>query len=106
MIKFVKKYKSMTFEEKTVFSTKFSIIFNFVLAIAKFILAIVFKNVFFVATGVLNIFFMLSKYECYSGIKYPNKSSFFYRNMMTGIFLMCAGIQYMIYMRKLILNMG
>ena len=87
---------------KTVFSTKFSIIFNFVLAIAKFILAIVFKNVFFVATGVLNIFFMLSKYECYSGIKYPNKSSFFYRNMMTGIFLMCAGIQYMIYMGRML----
>lgn len=102
MIKFVKKYKSMIFEEKTVFSTKFSIIFNFVLAIAKFILAIVFKNVFFVATGVLNIFFMLSKYECYSGIKYPNKSSFFYRNMMTGIFLMCAGIQYMIYMGRML----
>lgn len=101
MIGMIKKYYAMSFENKTVIITKFSIFLNVLLAIGKFILAI-FEGVFLFIAGLLNIFIMISKLECYLGIKYPNKKSFQYRNKMIGFFLMLAGLQYSIYMGRMI----
>ena len=47
MHEWINKYRSFTFEEKTLFTTKFSIFLNAFLAIVKFVLAIIFKDVFF-----------------------------------------------------------
>ena len=101
MISFIDKYNKMSFEEKTLFSTKFSIIFNAVLALGKCVLAI-FNGIFFFVAGVLNIFFMISKLECYLGVRYPEKKSFTYRNTLIGLFLLFAGVQYGIYMARLL----
>lgn len=101
MTKLIKKYNNLTFEEKTVFSAKFSLIFNSLLAIGKFVLAI-FKGVFFFVSGVLNILIMISKLECYIGIKEKQKNLFSNRNTMIGLFVILAGIQYAIYMGRMI----
>lgn len=103
MVHLIKKYRSMSFEEKTIFSTKFSCLFNALMAIIKIILSFFF-GVFFLVAGIVNVFTMLSKLECYLGVKYPHKKSFEYRNNMIGIFLILAGIEYAIYMSRLLLS--
>jgi len=45
---------------------------------------------------------MLAKLECYLGERYPNKKSFDYRNKCVGIFLLIAGIEYVVYMARMI----
>lgn len=101
MKKLVHDYRKLSFEERTLFNARFSIVFNAILALAKFILAI-FNGIFFVITGIVNIFILISKLECYLGVKYPHKKTFKFRNNMIGIFLILAGIQYTIYMARLI----
>ena len=101
MKKFIKKYRSMTFEERTIFSTKFSCIFNTILAVGKILLSI-FQGIFFLIAGIINILIMLSKLECYLGVTKPNKKSFEERNNMIGIYLILAGMTYAIYMGRLV----
>lgn len=101
MKKLISKYRALSFEEKTIFTTRVSVLTNALLAIGKFFLAI-FNGIFFFVAGVVNIFVMISKLECYLGERYPHKKSFEYRNKMIGLFLLFAGLQYGIYMGRLI----
>ena len=101
MIKIVNYYRSLTFQEKTVFTAKLSILMNLILGIGKTILSFFFGVFFFVA-AIVNYFIMLTKLECYLGIKYPNKKSFEYRNKCIGIFLFIAGLEYAIYMGRMV----
>lgn len=101
MKKFIIKYKNYSFEEKTLFSAKFSILFNASLAIGKIVLGL-FHSIFFLVAGIINVLMMMSKLECYLGVKYHHLKTFKYRNIATGIFLILAGIQYAIYMGRLI----
>ena len=101
MKKLIIKYKNYSFEEKTLFSAKFSILFNASLAIGKIVLGL-FHSIFFLVAGIINVLMMMSKLECYLGVKYHHLKTFKYRNIATGIFLMLAGIQYAIYMGRLI----
>lgn len=90
-------YKNLSFEERTIFHARFSILFNFILASIKIVLGIAIYTVFLV-TAVLNIFMMLSRWECLQGVTKPHKKSFLYRNTWIGVFLILAGVQYTIYM--------
>ncbi|MBQ8293661.1 MAG: hypothetical protein IJX78_07680 [Bacilli bacterium] len=101
MVKLIKKYKELSFEEKCVFSARFSLVFNTLLAIGKIILSF-FKGVFFLVSGILNIIIMVSKLECYIGIRNKDKDSFKYHNNLIGLFVILAGIQYAIYMGRMI----
>lgn len=103
MVEFVNKYRSLSFEEKTLFGAKFSIIFNAIMAAGKSLLSI-FYGVFFLVSGIVNVFTMISKLECYAGVKYPQKSNFNHRNTMIGLFLLFAGVQYAIYMGRMIFS--
>lgn len=100
----ISKYRSLSFEERTLFNTMFSIMLNILLALIKFILAIVFRDVFFFVAGVFNIFVLISKLSCYLGVKYPHLKSFKFHNNMIGIFLFLAGFQYGIYMTRLVFH--
>ncbi len=101
MIKLIKKYYNLTFEEKCLFSAKFSLISNVSLAIGKFILSF-FKGIFFLVSGILNLFIMISKLECYRGIKEKGEKTFNYHNNMIGLFVILAGVQYAIYMGRML----
>lgn len=103
MKKIISMYKRMTFEERTLFNTKFSCYFNGILGLGKIVLSL-FEGVFFLVAGILNIFILLSKLECYMGVKNPNQRSFEKRNTLISIFLIFAGIQYSIYMARLIIS--
>lgn len=97
----INKYRSLSFEEKTIFSSKVSVALNALLAIGKIILSF-FYGVFFLVAGIVNVFFMMSKLECYLGERYPNKKSFKYRNIFIGVFLLLAGLEYSIYMARMV----
>lgn len=98
----IQKYRNLSFEAKTIFMTKYSIWSNGFLVFFKWIIAIFLKNVFFFVAGVVNLFILISKLECYLGITQPQKKSFQYRNRMIGCFLILSGLQYAIYMGRLI----
>lgn len=104
MKKLISKYRALSFEEKTTFSAIFSVVLNNVLAFVKFILGFVFDDVFFFVAGFFNLFILVSKIQCYFGIKYPEKRSFKFHNNLVGIFLLLAGFQYGIYMTRLIFH--
>jgi len=101
MIGIVKYYKSLSFQEKTVFTAKLSILMNLSLGIGKTILSFFF-GIFFLVAGLVNTFIMLAKLECYLGVKYPKKKTFDYRNKCVGIFLLVAGLEYSIYMARMV----
>ena len=101
MMKIVNYYRSLSFQEKTIFTAKLSILMNLILGIGKTILSFFF-GVFFLVAAIVNYFIMLTKLECYLGIKYPNKKSFEYRNKCIGIFLFIAGLEYAIYMGRMV----
>lgn len=101
MKKIIKKYRLMTFEERTIFTTKFSCLFNIILGIGKIILSF-FESIFFLIAGIVNILIMFSKWQCYLGIMKPEKKEADTRNALIGLNLILAGIMYAIYMARLI----
>lgn len=101
MLKIINKYKKLSFEDKTIFTTRLSILINLLLGTAKVILSFFF-GVFFLVAGIVNLFVMLTKLECYLGERYPDKKSFEYRNKCVGMFLLIAGLEYTIYMARMI----
>lgn len=101
MLKIINQYRGLSFENKIIFTTRLSILMNFVLGIGKAILSIFF-GIFFLVAAIVNFFITLTKLECYLGIKYPDKKSFDYRNKCVGIFLLIAGLEYAIYMARMI----
>lgn len=100
-MKIVNYYSSLSFEEKTMFTVRFSILTNLLLGIGKVLLSFFF-GIFFLVSGIVNIFIMLTKLECYLGVKYPDKKTFDYRNKCVGMFLLIAGFEYAIYMARMI----
>lgn len=96
----IKLYRNLTFEQKTKQMTKISIIFNFLLGLGKIILSI-FKGVFFMISGIVNFFIMLSKRQCLSNIKKDNQDTK-NQNRIIANFLMIAGLLYGIYMLRFI----
>lgn len=100
-VEIVNYYRGLSFKERTIFTTKFSILLNLLLGVGKIILSFFF-SIFFLVAGIVNIFIMLTKLECYLGVKYPEKKTFEYRNRCVGIFLLIAGLEYSIYMARMV----
>lgn len=101
MMRLINNYRSLSFENKTIFMTKFSIMFNGIMAILK-ILFTFYGGVYFFVAGIVNLFIMFAKLECYLGVKKLNNIDFKERNIKVGVFLLAAGLVYAIYMSRLI----
>lgn len=100
MKQWILKYRLMTFEQRTIFNTRFSIGFNAFLALVKF--SVSFINLALLVSGIVNIFLMLAKLVCLRGVTSPRKRGFKKRNTLIAIFLLLAGLQYTGYMSLLI----
>ena len=100
MKKLINKYRQLKPQPKAAISALISVIWNFILAVGKFVLSI-FKGIFFLVSGVINIFFSVAKLECHFGLKNHDKESFKYRNIKVATCLLIAAIQYIIYMATL-----
>lgn len=94
--KIISKYKSLSFEDRTIFMTKFSIGWNVILGVGKFILAI-FSGLYFVVAGIINIIISAEKAECYFGMAQKKGRSFEKRNLIISILMFLSGLQYTIY---------
>ena len=99
----IDRYRKFSFEERTIFMTRFSILFNALMAIGKIFLAF-FQGIFFFVAGFVNIFIMIAKLECYIGVKEQDDKKFNEHNLMIGLFLISAGLQYAIYMTRLLFH--
>ena len=75
MMRLINNYRSLSFENKTIFMTKFSIMFNGIMAILK-ILFTFYGGVYFFVAGIVNVFIMFAKLECYLGVKKLNNIDF------------------------------
>lgn len=93
----------METKKKTNFFDEFSILSNVFLALVKFIMACFF-GVFFFVSGVVNLFFALAKWECSRGINNKSRLSFNKSNLLIGICVVVAGLQYFVYMLTLLLS--
>lgn len=102
-MKLIDKFKRMSYEERCIFTVKFSITLNSILALGKFGLAIYKLDVFFFVAGVINILLMLAKVQCYSGLRL-NKKADDTTNLLVALFLGLSGMQYTVYMSRLIFN--
>lgn len=91
----INKYKNLSFEKKTQYTLLISLILNLVFISAKILLSFRY-GVIFLASAFVNIFVLLSKLQCYFGIK-ENSKSFEKRNLLISIFIFLAGLQYSIY---------
>ena len=102
-MKILKHYKSLSFEEKTIFNVRISILMNLLLAVAKMVLSVSF-GIFFLVSGLVNAFLMFSKMECYLGERSYKNIPFEKRNIKIALFLLLSGIIYVIYMSRLLLT--
>jgi len=99
----IKNYRQLLPQKKASYSSLISVIFNGIMALGKFVMAI-FKGVFFFVSGCINIFFLLCKFECYYGLKNYNNKSFKYGNIKVATYLLLAGVEYTIYMLGLLVG--
>ncbi len=102
--KSIKKFKDMTFEEKTEFNTFFSVCLNIIFSIGKSVITIITGSFMFLISASVNLCIGLAKIECYSGIKKKEKNKQFdKRNIKISFLFMIAGLMYILYMGRLIL---
>ena len=95
----IKRYKILNFEEAALLNCGFSVIWNICVAGFKLILSI-FYGLFFIVSGIVNLFTALAKMQCVKGI--TKNDNFERRNKLTSIFLFISGLQYSIYMGSVI----
>lgn len=96
----VKRYFALTHSDRKWLHTAVSVLFTAFVVIGKFVLA-VFGGVFFFVSGVLSLFMLLAKYFCLRGNRAGDENIETY-NHIIGIFVLLAGIQYAIYMGRLL----
>ena len=101
VLDYVNKYRSLSFQDRTLFNTRFSIFFNLVLAVGKISISF-FTSMFFIGAGIVNIFIMLAKLECYRCIKNPQRQILKNFNNIVGTLLILAGLEYGLYMGRLL----
>lgn len=98
---YINDYRTLSFKDRTLFNTWISIIFNLVLAVGKVLISF-FTSFYFIGAAIVNILVMLAKLECYRCIKNPIRQSLKNFNNVVGTLLMFAGLEYAIYMGRLI----
>lgn len=99
-----KIFNKFNYEKRTEYLALYSSILNGLIAIAKIILAYVFKDSgggFFAVSGLVNIFMLLAKAECFKGMRFNDPNDFKRRNFVVSLFLFISGIIYILYMGRL-----
>lgn len=94
--------KNFTYEKRTEYLALYSVLISGVLAIAKFILAYIFKDSgggFFAISAIVTIFMLISRVVAYNGIK--NKENMEIKTFAIFIFLLTTALVYILYMIRL-----
>lgn len=99
MINLFRRYKEMSFEQRTVLHTVIGLCFSTVFACGKFILGL-FSDYNLCIIAVYTIALLLSKLECVLGVK-SQKLSFKTRNILLSCFLLLSSIVYIAFMCRM-----
>ena len=91
------------FTKRTKIFAFISLFINLFLGIGKFVGAFLFHNYFLFAAALFNIFILLSKGECLLGLV-SKRRSFKIRNFLIFIFVLTAGIIYLVYSLRLVIH--
>ena len=96
-------FQKITYERKVLFMVIYSVILNAIIAAFKFVLAYIFRDSgggFFIISGIVNIFIMLSKGSCY--LYSDNENNISFHTFMVGLFMIISAITYTAYMSRLL----
>lgn len=95
----IRKYKELSFEQRTVFNTVIGLCFSTVLASGKLIIGL-FTNYNLCSIAVYTFAILLSKLECILGIK-TTKRTFKQRNILIAVFLFISSFFYVGFMTRM-----
>ena len=95
----IRKYKDMSFEQKTIINTIISLCVSTVLACGKLIIGL-FTDYNMISIAVYSFGILLAKFECVMGVK-TNKRSFRQRNILTALFLFISSVLYIGFMCRM-----
>lgn len=95
----IRKYKDMSFEQKTIINTIISLCVSAVLACGKLIIGL-FTDYNMISIAVYSFGILLAKFECVMGVK-TNKRSFRQRNILTALFLFISSVLYIGFMCRM-----
>lgn len=96
----IRKYRNMSFEQKTVFNTVIGLCLSTALACGKFIVGL-FTDYDLCGIAIYTFALLLSKLECVLGVK-SDKRSFRTRNILVAIFLFVSSALYTGFMLRML----
>lgn len=99
MLNLIRKYKSLSYEQKTVMKTLIGLYFSALLASGKLVIGL-FTDYNLCSIAVYTFAILLSKLECLLGIK-SQKRTFKRRNLLIAVFLFAASVVYIGFMCRL-----
>lgn len=99
MGKLLRRYKELSFEQKTIWKTIIGLCSSAVLACGKLIIGL-FTDYNLISIAVYTFGILLAKFECVLGVK-TNKMSFNRRNILTAIFLFLSSVFYIGFMSRM-----
>lgn len=94
-----RRYKELSFEQKTLWKTIIGLCFSSVLACGKFVIGL-FTDYNMISIAVYTFGILIAKLECVLGIK-TNKRTFKQRNMLIAVFLFIASVFYIVFMVRM-----
>lgn len=95
----IRRYRKMSFEQKTVFNTVIGLCLSSVLAVGKFVIGL-FADYNLCIISVYTFAILLAKLECLLGIK-TNTRSFKTRNILISVFLILSSAVYICFMGRM-----
>ena len=95
----LRKYKELSFEQKTLYKTIIGLCFSTVLACGKLVIGL-FTDYNMISIAVYTFGILFAKLECVLGIK-PNKRTFKQRNILIAVFLFIASVFYIGFMVRM-----
>lgn len=99
MRNFIRKYRELPFEQKTIINTISGLCFSTVLAIGKLVIGL-FTDYNMISIAVYTFGILLAKFECVLGLK-SNKLTLKQRNVLIAIFLFVSSIFYIGFMCRM-----
>lgn len=95
----IRKYREMSFEQKTIIKTILGLCFSTVLALGKLVIGL-FTDYNMISIAVYTFGILLAKLECVLGIK-SNKLTFKQRNILIAVFLFLSSFFYIGFMYRM-----
>ncbi len=95
----IRKYKELTFEQKTVLKTILGLCFSSVLACGKLVIGL-FTDYNMISIAVYTFGILLAKLECVLGVR-TNKRTFKQRNLLVAFFLFISSVFYIGFMCRM-----